>query len=897
MAVTAKCAPAAWHEEFEGPQASWQPGEADLEYRVERKERVSGDAHAGHGSELIQISGSLGTYAYFTHDVPAARIVAELTPSVWVKANRPGIQILARVILPQSLDPRTGKPIATLVRGSSYSSVGSWQQLRIVDIPQLLSRQVRVLRAQIGPDVEPREAYVDQVLLNVYGGPGQTAVLIDDLEVAGLVPRSGDVQQASATEPVAAVNSSGATSRQVTIDGSLLLVDGKPILPRVIRSQGEPLAWLKQQGFNTVRTTAPITAELLAEAQQAGVWLIGPPPTSAQQAADDGGAIGEIAAAYEPVLAWNLGSGLASRELPGIITLTKQLRAADRQLRRPLIGSVEEQSLAYSRQLDVLTSSRSPLGTSLELKDYGAWLRERPRLARPGTPLWTTVQTEMAPELVAQCAALAGKQAPEPTVDPEALRLLTYQAFAAGARGIEFASSSRLDANDNTTRIRALSLALLNLELELIEPWGAAGNYVASAASTDQNIRGVVLSADNARLLLAMRCSKWSQYVAAPHDQGAALVVPGVPDAYSVYELTPAGLRPLPHKRVAGGVSVNLEDFLLTSAVLITPDPVVINSMTHRTAQLAPRAAQLQRDLSAALLAETEAVARRLGQQPQLPPSATIVAEARTALARADELLKAGDYSRAYLAARNATLPLGRWRREAWERTVKPISSPAESPLASSFATLPEQINIMSWLALSVPGENLLAGGDFEDLPAMLQSGWQHFEHAQPAVQSSVELSPTAPYGGRFSLRLQARAIQPDAVPTLVESTPLWITSAPIHLDEGDVVCIRGQARVKEPISGSIDGLMIIDSLGSEPLAERIGETNGWRQFTLYRAAASSSNLTVTFALTGLGEACIDDVSVRLVRRGGANSTPNSAATRSPAPMASQPIFGAPPLR
>ena len=205
------------------------------------------------------------------------------------------------------------------------------------------------------------------------------------------------------------------------------------------------------------------------------------------QPPDSAAPLGEITAAYEPVLAWNLGSGLASRELPGTIALSQAIRAADRQLRRPLLGSAEEQSLAYSRQLDVLSSSRFPLGTSLELKDYGAWLRERPRLARPGTPLWTMVQTEIAPELAAQCAALAGKQAPEPTIDPDALRLLTYQAFATGMRGIEFASSSRLDAKDNATRIRALSLALLNLELELMEPWGAAGNYVASATSTDPN--------------------------------------------------------------------------------------------------------------------------------------------------------------------------------------------------------------------------------------------------------------------------------------------------------------------------------------------------------------------------------------------------------------------------
>ena len=271
-------AQADWREDFEGPQVSWQAGETDVDFHLERHQRTHEGAHAGQGAELIQISGSLGTFAYFAHDVPAGRIVAELTPSVWVKANRPGIQILARVILPQSIDPRTGRPIATLVRGTSYSSVGSWQQLRIVDIPQLLSRQVRVLRAQIGPDVEPREAYVDQVLLNVYGGPGQTAVLIDDLDVVGLVPRGGDVQTVSAVGPVenqtAAASSApttgtstnaGGALRQVSINGSLLLVDGKPMLPRIIQSQGEPLAWLKGQGFNTVRTTTQLRRRYLVK--------------------------------------------------------------------------------------------------------------------------------------------------------------------------------------------------------------------------------------------------------------------------------------------------------------------------------------------------------------------------------------------------------------------------------------------------------------------------------------------------------------------------------------------------------------------------------------------------------------------------------------------------------
>ncbi len=957
-------APAAVHEGFETSEVSWRAGDADVVYRVEAHRRIASDPHTGHGSELLQVSGTGGSHIYFTHDIGTGRIVAELVPSVWVKANRPGLQILARVVLPHTPDPRTGQPVAMLIRGDSYNAVGSWQQLRLVDTPQLVTRQVRVLRAQMGPQVDPREAYIDQVLLNVYGGPGQTAVNIDDLDVAGIVPHDNATPSTAAIQPLSAnstmPNSPGAgftapgaggpPLHQVSLSGSVLLVDGEPLYPRIIGSQGEPLEWLKQQGFNAVRCDGQISDQTLAEAMRLGMWLIGPPPERGWQNADGSTSMAEITPAHDPVLAWHLGNGLANRELIPTVAVSKQLRQLDRQLRRPTVCSAEEDLLAYSRQVDLLSSYRFPLESSLQLKDYGDWIRNRPRLAHPGTPLWTVVQTEAAPTVIEQTVALSGKQAAEPLVDPDSFRLLVYQAFCCGARGIEFASSSRLDATDFATRLRAVSLALLNLELEVIEPWGAAGNYVTTATSNDPSITGIVLQTETARLVVAMRCAKDSQYVAAPQANGtalppiagsappkaktkpapisdtptkksdgsadlrsskalsrtgggtradslgarqaedyttagtapgpsnlpapgtASLVVPGVPDGHSVYELTPAGLRPLRHERIAGGTAIALEDFALTAVVLITSDPRVERAMSGRTAASAPRAAQLQRELAGLMLSQTEGVERRLIGQTQLPPAAMSLAAARADLARADQLLAAGDYTHAYFAARNATLPLGRWKREAWERTVKPLASPVSSPLAVSFNTLPDQLAFMYSTINAKPGENLLVGGDFENLQSMLQSGWRHFEHAQPEVQTSVELSPVAPYADRMSLKMQVRAADPKTAPTIVESPPLWIASSPVHLNAGDVVCIRGQVRVPSPVNGSVDGLMILDSLGGEALAERIDQTSGWHEFVLYRAAPHADNLTLTFALTGLGEAWIDDVSVRLVHAGNRNS-------------------------
>jgi hypothetical protein len=973
---------AAVRDDFESGPVSWYPGQADVQYHLESQQRITADPHSGRTSELIQISAGVGTYVYFTHEVGSARIVAELSPSVWIKANRPGIQLLARVVLPHTTDPRTGQPTTTLIAGSSYTNAGVWQQLQIADTPQLLNRQVRVLRAQMGPQVDAREAYIDKLFLNVYGGQGQTIVNIDDLVVDGVVPSAnGTSTFATASTNTGNANptaTNGATptgngaeitpnsatpnhspAHQITFNGSLLVVDGKPFFPRIVQSQGEPLAWLKQVGFNVVRMANPITDDQSAEAQRLGLWLISPPPVANQQAtgaADP--AIGPISPVFAPVLAWHLGNALAARELPYTAALARQLRTADRQFHRPLVCNPEEESLAYSRQVDVLSESCFPLASSLELQDFGEWFAQRPRLTRAGTPLWSVIQTEPAANVIEQAAGIAGREAPIPTIDTESMRLLTFQAFCSGSRGIEFASNSRLDAADNSTRLRATSLALLNLELGLVEPWGAAGNYLTTVTTSDPDVNGFVLTADKARLMIAMRLPRGSQYVAAPEAIGTALpgmpgtlapqnrkgdtpdpntatkdtsklmqrtyaggstlsdtvrdqtrlpsgannplfregamsakaanstlIVPGVPDTYNVFEITPAGLRPIRHQKVAGGTAIVIEDFLLTSLVLMTNDVGVENSLSLRAKQTAPLAARLQRDLTGLLRDQAASVDNRLTDHTQYPAATTALATADAGLQKATQLLATADaaqaanqlqaadfYSQAYLAARNAAFPIEHWKHDVWQRCAHVLQSPVSSPLAVNFVTLPEQVQFAAAITGPPPGESLLVGGDCEDLQTMLQAGWRHAEHSRPDLQTSVELSPMAPFAGQHCLHLQVQPIKQQTVTQLagqlVESPPLWVTSAPVHLQAGDVVCIRGQVRVSERIVGSVDGLMIIDSLGGQPLAERFRQTDGWREFVMYRAASYAQDLTVTFALTGIGQAWIDDLSIRAVRRG-----------------------------
>jgi hypothetical protein len=161
-------------------------------------------------------------------------------------------------------------------------------------------------------------------------------------------------------------------------------------------------------------------------------------------------------------------------------------------------------------------------------------------------------------------------------------------------------------------------------------------------------------------------------------------------------------------------------------------------------------------------------------------------------------------------------------------------------------------------------GPNVQAAGDFESLDQMLKSDWQQQRPAPASIGTDVSLALTDPHSGRSALRLQAWASDPRQAPTAMERPPVWVTSSPVPVRQGQIARIRGWAKVAKQLTAG-EGLLISDSVGGSDLGERIRLTQGWREFTLYRAVPQTGALRVTFALTGLGEASIDDLSVALL--------------------------------
>ena len=109
---------------------------------------------------------------------------------------------------------------------------------------------------------------------------------------------------------------------------------------------------------------------------------------------------------WDRVLLWDMGTGLAEADVERLAEHARRVRTCDQHAGRPLVASADSGLRSLSRHVDMLVARRTVLGTSVELRDWFTWLRERPRLARPGTPFMASLSTELDPRTARQAAGL-----------------------------------------------------------------------------------------------------------------------------------------------------------------------------------------------------------------------------------------------------------------------------------------------------------------------------------------------------------------------------------------------------------------------------------------------------------------------------------------------------------
>jgi hypothetical protein len=862
---------------FESRTTYWKRGKSDAPHKEIVQEITAQSSHSGKQSEHIQVQAEQGTNIYYYYPVGKADLLDALMLSVWVKANRPGAQLSVRVVLPRERTPENlDQPTTTLLRGDTYTQAGRWQKLEIRYPTKQFQQQQPLIRAELKRDLNFEGAYIDQIVLNVYGGKGINDLWIDDLEIGPILGDGPGPTDRPSDRPPGQLTSSNPPAgpaptpraNKVELNRNKLLVNGQPILVRAIRYSNTPLKTLRDAGFNALWVEHDTKEEVLAEAARLGFLLIPEMPVLQQneRLAIPAGLTRELSRypQNDSVLFWHTGNGLTAEQAEFLGKASQVIRTTDG---RPVAADIWDGFRPYSRHLDIVGTHRWPLYTGLELVQYREWLHQRVRLADPGIYLWTWVQTHLPDWYTNLVYNRTGQQDFDEPIgpQPEQIRLLTYLSLSAGFRGLGF-WSDRFLANSHMGKGRLLQLALLNQEFEMIEPLLAGSKDISWIASKHPDIRAAVMRHEKGLLVLVMALGSGSQFV--PAQLAAAnleLVIPGAPEDAQVWEVSPGDVRALKRERVAGGIKVVIPEFGLTSMLVLTSDINLIGSLQQHTRQTRQLAAQWSYDLAVGELKKVQAVNDELEKlgvgQPDgralLDESAKRLTSALEAYNRKTQ----ADYREAYREAQRALRPLRILMRAHWDKANKLLDFPVSTPYSVCFYTLPRYWEMVDQIRKGKPERSVLPNGGFE---AAVESGesWTLQSESLDDVLLLANRVSDQPKEGQECLVLDVRPKNPQAIPVALERTFLAVSSRPVAVQPGSLVRISAWVRIPKPIVGSADGVLFFDNIAGEPLAVRLTGTTPWRKITLYRRVPDSGQVVVTAAMTGMGTAFFDDIRI-----------------------------------
>ena len=862
---------------FEARGPYWKAGSSDAAYKVISHGLTEETAHFGR-SEHIRLQVEKGTYIHYTFDVPNAPITEDLNFVLWLKSNRPGIQLFCRVVLPRERDPKNlDRSLSVLVKCDPYQST-RWKLVTLRQPVKRLREQQQLLVHQQNRAIDTTGAFIDQIVLNVFDGPGLTDVYIDDLEIGPVLEAGPTAQPKVVSVPggQAAVR----RSADVQIEGGQLWVDGKRFLMIGIRHTGTPMNTLHDAGFNTVWMDDSVTNQTLTDAASLGMRIVPslvPPGMLANNGAlegqlTSGGNFSRAVSRFldqDGVLAWDLGSNLGADRFSTAARLQREFRKVDPQ--RPVLGDIWDGFKGYSRGLDsfMVGTHRWPLMTSLELTAYRDWLMTRRQLSSDAYT-WTWIQTHV-PDWFLNLTrpTKSGENFTEPVgPHPEQIRLLTYCALGAGYRGVAF-WSDRFLADSHQGKDRLLAMALLNQELRLLEPLLVSSTTPEWINTSRNEVKAAVFRGPDGILVVPMWLGDGSQFVPGQAATAELVVtVPGVPNTATAWEVSPGRMQAYPISRDIEGSQVKLKNFSLTSAILFTsdlqPNGLVVR-LQDRQRGMARLAAQYLHDQAKEELVKVEKVNEELNQLGHsLQGSADLLEQANKALTNCNTHRRNGEHNEAYTQAELALRSLRVLMRGHWDRAIRDLDHPVSSPFAVSFFTLPRHYRFLDRITQCRPGKSVLVDGDFELDPDRDQTGWFIQEvKSLDEVEVRVRRVKDSAHTGKQSLMMKVTAKDPLRIPVALERTYVALHSPAVKLPPGTLVRISAWIRIPDGVVGSPDGAMFFDSVGGEPLSFRI--TKGltkWNRYAVYREVPASGLINVSLAMTGMGTVYFDDVRI-----------------------------------
>jgi hypothetical protein len=852
-------------------ETSWKLGqtdtgleESDLKHRWLADETLTGEAkpeefsfQVGHGTEIQLI-----------HPLEPARLISEWSVGLPVKSNWKGVRLFIRVVFPHSFDPLTGKRLTALLPGTATTTVSGWENLGIGGQFSLLSSEMQeavwVLRKKYGPEVNDRDAYIDQLILNVYGGEGPHVIQVGSPRTSGSVgldPSQSNFQDTNAAKrdlalrQVSFQDTDGRPLARVRRDGTVLELNDQPFVARIIQHNGESFEFLKGLGFNTIQLATTATDVQVLEAEQTDVWLVSPPPPDWQTPS--------LATRSDRIIAWMLGDGLGEQESRNVAERIREVKTQDPRSQRPVATGAVNNWNAFAQTSDILVVGQLTAGGGLPLSRYSDWLTGCREATGNSLPIWADLHTEFPSAAVRQMGNFIGQLPPLP-LEPQQMQFALYEALAGGARGIRFLSRSRLDATDPQSRLRALQVQWLNRQLDLFEPWAAAGVVDGTVPTGNAQLEVTALKQNRGTLLFVQQTTGWEQLVTGD----APLQTVRFADSYSAisdraYLLADYGLVPLGSARGPTGTELQIDLCPQLAAIVLTQDAQVVNGLSAQYDRPGgPTYVNLHEQLTHQWFTITQLIegqCSRLGggnaaASNALNESLRLLRQAETLLAGSNQLTATN-----YLVAADQQLAVV--RRELVAQARGGFRSQVSAPLLMHPSLLPlhwqftQQASRIGWEA------NGLGAGEFENLEQLLANGWENIRADNSEIETLVELSPRAVVAGKTGLRLAADSSA--AMSGNLSQPPLRILSGKVNVPAGKLIRIHGWVNLAKPLSGTTEGLLVYDSLGGRDLGLRVRQTDGWQEVVLYRATSEPAELRLTLQLQGLGEVLLDEFTVQ----------------------------------
>lgn len=651
---------------------------------------------------------------------------------------------------------------------------------------------------------------------------------------------------------------------RVAFANNRLTVDGKPFFfYGCWGTPGSDFAEFRRRHFNTAFLSWSAAVERGSKAAKAGLMVIPYPYAPGWKTAMKEGVVS--IADEDWILAWNIGDDLNTPEhIEAALKVHDEIRALDPQ-KRPVMfdainryeefAKIPDMWCAYAYALVKPAKSAPPARKPTGLREYGEWLNAMRLLGRDDGFFWTWAQCHV--QIWYSQKFLGGTDAdkwrPSRFPDGDHLRLLAAHSISAGCRGLMwFVYWYFQDSHLGMDRYARASV--IGCELDVVGPLIAQGRTADRLKTSDPSVWATPIDFPGGRLICLLKTGDGYHY--QPDAARATDVHVDVGARGRILQIGPE-VKELAEPTCS---------FALTSWLLVTEDESVIGNVRERHGQVVADMSEFAAEELQARIVKVEPVFQALASGDEA------LSVARSCLAQAQAAREAGKPPIAIALCDEGLTELRAEQRRAWERTWEGdlIDVGLGDSEKGDFYLLPQMAETVASLRQGAWGASRLRDGDFEK-----DGGWSGAKLGHDTKGKTSIVSTEGRHGTR-ALRLASDS------PTIYEGKPQdWVTanvvSDKIPARNGEFWELAAWVRIPQSFERTARGLTIalfaytedgkrIKGYGAQELeATRVEATDGWERLALVvpLRSAEIASVAARLSVCGVGEACIDDVSVR----------------------------------